>query len=136
MEVVLAIAAFAVSVVALISNFMTNRHESVSFKDQVYDRFAQMWFDMDQIFIDHPQMHKYFYRNYITGKYAELLEDHDDFELGLCISEMFSDVFQYSEPLEQYLTKEDRASYRDYKKMIMDAPIVKKSKEVHSWHES
>ena len=76
------------------------------------------------------------HRNYITGKYAELLEDHDDFELGLCISEMFSDVFQYSEPLEQYLTKEDRASYRDYKKMIMDAPIVKKSKEVHSWHES
>ena len=136
MEIILAVAAFAVSVVALISNFMTNRHESVSFKDQVYDRFAQMWFDMDQIFIDHPQMHKYFYRNHITGKYAELSEDHDDFELGLCISEMFSDVFQYSEPLEQYLTKEDRASYRDYKKMIMDALIVKKSKEVHSWHES
>ena len=49
---------------------------------------------------------------------------------------MFQDVFQYSKPLEQYLSEEDRASYLDYKKMITEAPIVKVAHERHNWHKN
>ena len=62
MDVIIAILALAVSTFALISNFTSNKYERNSFEDQVYQRFAQMWFDMDQVFITHPYMHKYFYK--------------------------------------------------------------------------
>lgn len=124
MEIIVSVSALLVSLIALVSNFMSNRYESNSFKDQVYQRFAQMWFDMDQIFINHPHMRKYFYHNN-QDEYEVISPENEDYPLGLCIAEMFCDVFQYSEPLEQYLKKEDRESYEDYKKMITNAPVVK-----------
>ena len=134
MESTLAIVALVVSIFALIPSFTSNRYEKISFKDQVYERFAQMWFDMDHIFIDHPEMHKYFYKVESTGKYAILNPNDDKFELGICIAELFTDVFQYTAPLEEYLSESDRASYLDYKKMIMDAPIMHAMKQEHQWH--
>jgi len=135
MDIVIAILALIVSAFALISNFTSNKYERHSFQDQVYQRFAQMWFDMDQIFITHPNMHKYFYRDGENKGYELLTPEDENFELGICISEMFCDVFQYSEPLEKYLLKDDRESYEDYKKMIMAAPIVQSARERLNWHE-
>lgn len=63
MEIIVSAFALLVSLIALVSNFISNRYESNSFRNQVYERFAQMWFDMDQILINHPQMRKYFYHN-------------------------------------------------------------------------
>ena len=134
MDSVLALSALVISIFALVPSFTSNRYEKISFKDQVYDRFSQMWFDMDRIFIEHPEMHKYFYKVESTGEYAYLNPDDDDYALGICIAEMFSDVFQYTNPLEKYLSDGDRASYIDYKKMIMDAPIMKRMKQQHQWH--
>lgn len=124
MEIIVSAFALLVSLIALVSNFISNRYESNSFRNQVYERFAQMWFDMDQILINHPQMRKYFYHNY-NDEYEEISTENEDYQLGLCIAEMFCDVFQYSAPLERYLINEDREGYEDYKKMIMNAPIVK-----------
>lgn len=135
MDIILAVLALVVSAFALISNFTTNKYERNSFEDQVYERFAQMWFDMDQVFISYPHMHKYFYRGGENNGYALMMREDKDFELGICIAEMFCDVFQYSEPLEKYLSKEDKASYEDYKRMIMASPIVQIAKERHNWHE-
>ena len=134
MESVLAVSALIISMFALIPSFTSNKYEKFSFKDQVYERFAQMWFDMDHIFIEHPEMHKYFYKNERTGEYAQLSPDEAHYELGICIAEMFSDVFQYTGPLEGHLSDADRRSYADYKNMIMDAPIMKAMRQEHQWH--
>ena len=134
MDSILAISALVISMFALIPSFTSNKYEKISFKDQVYERFAQMWFDMDHIFIDHPEMHKYFYKNECTREYAQLSPDDEHYELGICIAEMFCDVFQYTEPLEAHLSDADRHSYVDYKKMIMDAPIMQMMRQQHQWH--
>ncbi len=134
MEIIIAVSALIISIFALIPSFTSNKYEKMTLNDQVYQRFAQMWFDMDHIFIDHPQMHKYFYRSEITGEYAELTSDNEYYDLGICIAEMFCDVFQYTAPLEAYLSDADRESYIDYKKMIMNAPIVQLMQQQHQWH--
>lgn len=54
MDIVIAILALVVSAFALISNFTSNKCERNSFEDQVYQRFAQMWFDLDQILLRTP----------------------------------------------------------------------------------
>lgn len=135
LETAISLFALVVSLIALISGFISNRYQRISVNEQVYDRFAQMWYDMDQVFIKNPHMHKYFYRLNETGEYASLQPDDGDFELGICIAEMFEDVFQYSKPLEKYLRAEDRASYMAYKDMIKGAPIVKAARTRHNWHE-
>ena len=134
MEGVIAVFALIISVFALIPSFTSNKYEKISFNDQVYERFAQMWFDMDHIFIEHPEMHKYFYKSEITGDYVYLNPGDDGYELGICIAELFGDVFQYTTPLEKYLAKADRDSYVDYKKMIMESPIMKTMKQQYQWH--
>lgn len=135
MDAIIAVLALVVSLFALISNFTSNKYERSTFEDQIYQRFAQMWFDMDQVFIAHPEMHKYFYQGGENNGYALLTPEDDNFELGICIAEMFCDVFQYSTPLERYLSEDDRASYVDYKKMIMASPIVQLTQQRHNWHE-
>ena len=134
-SIVLPIAAIIISVIAIIPSFKSTEIEQMSLKEQAYQQFAQMWFELDKIFIDHPHMHKYFYKFNEKQDYVDLKPGEDDYDLGICIAEMFCDVFQYSEPLEKYLTKEDSDSYRDYKKMIMACPIVQRSLNQHKWHE-
>lgn len=116
MELVFSIVAIVISLLALFN-------ERTSLHDQAYDRFAQLWFDMDQILIDYPHMRKYFYTDE-KGEYTPISPDDGHYELALCIAERFSDVFQYTEPMEKYLKKEDRRSYIAYKNMIQSSPPV------------
>ena len=134
-ETIIALVALVISIVSLISSFLSNKYDKISVREQVYDRFSKMWYDMDEVFIKNPQMHKYFYRNNETGRYGELKPGDKDYELGICIAELFDDLFQYTKPLEKYLRKDDLASYNDYKKMIMDSPIVQTAKRKYKWHE-
>ena len=128
MELALSIAAIVISLIAIFN-------ERVSLHDQAYDKFSQLWFGMDQIFIDYPYMHKYFYKDE-KGEYFPISTESKDFELAVCIAERFSDVFQYTDPLEKYLSKKDRDSYIKYKQMILNSPIVSmaKTKYSHSDH--
>lgn len=135
MDMVIAILALVISAFALVSNFTSNKYEREALRDQIYQRFAQMWFDMDQIFIDYPYMRKYFYQGGENYGYAVLKPEDKDFDRGLAIAERFCDVFQYSEPLEKYLKEDDLASYLDYKEMILAAPIVKLTQQRNDWHE-
>lgn len=135
MELIISVVAIVISVIAIIPSFTSNKIEQMSLKEQAYQQFAQMWFELDKIFIDHPHMHKYFYKFSETQEYIDLKPDDENYDLGICIAEMFCDVFQYSEPLEKYLTNEDRSSYRDYKKMVMNCPIVQRAMNQHKWHE-
>ena len=134
MNTILSISALIISICALIPSFVSSKYEKRSFKHQVYERFAQMWFDMDQIFINHPDMRKYFYKSNITEDYAVLNPDDNNYELGVSIAEMFSDVFQYTAPLEDYLSDSDKASYIDYKIMILSSPIMQAMKKQYQWH--
>ena len=87
---------------------------------------------MDQLFIDHPDMHKFFYKD-SNNCYAKITPDMKEYELVLCIAEKFKDVFQYTFPLEKYLNRRDRVSYAKYKEMIMDSPALHISKYDLSW---
>lgn len=132
-EVFIALIALAVSIFALLSSFVSNKHETQAYINTVYERFSQMWFSMDGIFIDKPHMRQFFYKDYETNQYAELRPDDENYTLGICIAEMFCDVFQYCAPLEYHLTAEDRASYNAYKNMIMNAPIVRIANQKNGW---
>lgn len=124
----------AISIIALVVSLIAIFNERTSLHDQAYDKFSQLWFGMDQVFIDYPRMHKYFYKE--NGVYTDLDENNKDFELGICIAEKFCDVFQYTAPLEKYLKRTDRESYVQYKEMVLSSPIVIKSHDYtsHSQH--
>ena len=126
MELIISIAALVISLCA----FFIDR---ASLKDQAYDRFTQLLFGMDEVFIEHPEMHKYFYPDE-QGKYAELKEDSEEFELAVCIAQRFSDAFQYTAPLEKHLNESNRKSYTAYKNMISESPALKGSLLVNSYN--
>ena len=119
MEIGISLAALILSIVAIV-------FQRESLKDEAYNRFSQLWFDMDQVFIDHPQMHKYFYRNR-DGAYAAIEASHPDYELAVCIAERFCDAFQYTDPMEKYLRAGDRQSYKRYREMICASPVLAQS---------
>ncbi len=125
MELILSIVAIVVSLFALFN-------DRTSLHDQAYEKFSQLWLDMDQLFVDHPEMHKYFYKNH-NGEYAEISKDMKEYEQALCIAEKFKDIFQYTSPFEKYLTQSDRKSYNEYKRMILESPIIKISSDDLSW---
>ena len=127
MELIFSVVAVVISIIALVN-------DRISLHDQAYDKFSQLWFGMDQLFIDYPHMHKYFYYD-DKKNYCLVKKDSTEYELAICIAERFMDVFQYTDPLEKYLKKEDRDSYAEYKKMIMGSPAVKEAKRCLSWSE-
>lgn len=81
MEIIIAVLALAVSGIALISNFTSNKYERNSFEDQIYQRFVQMWFEMDKVFIEHPEMHKYFYIPSEIKPYMMLINLHKKYTI-------------------------------------------------------
>lgn len=119
MELAISLAALALSLFAIIN-------DRVSLHDQAYERFSQLWFGMDQVFIENPHMRKYFYTDE-NGNYGQVSKEDNTFELAVCIAERFCDAFQYTDPLEKYLSKKDRRSYVKYKEMILQSPVVKAS---------
>ena len=127
MELIISIIAIVLSLIAIIN-------ERESLHDQAYDRFSQLWFGMDEVFIQHPEMHKYFYYDN-NGEYASIGEKDDCYELAVCIAERFCDAFQYTAPLEKYLSRNDRKSYLKYKEMIIESPAVKHSHIVDEQNE-
>ena len=121
-----------ISIIAIVISLFALFNERTSMHDQAYDKFSQLWFGLDQIFIDYPYMRKFFY--YDNAKeYAVIDSDNEDYDLALCIAERFSDVFQYTEPWEKYLKKEDRDSYTAYKQMIQGSPAMKELR-FRSWY--
>ena len=113
-----------ISIIALVISLCAFFIDRASLKDQAYDRFTQLWFGMDEVFIEHPEMHKYFYRDE-QGNYAELKEDSEEYELAICIAQRFCDAFQYTAPLEKHLNESNRNSYIAYKNMIFESPALK-----------
>lgn len=86
MELIISVIAITLSLVAIIS-------ERESMHDQAYDRFSQLWFGMDEVFILHPEMHKYFYYD-INREYVPIEEKESCYELAVCIAERFCDAFR------------------------------------------
>ena len=115
----------ALSVTALVISFIVFFRDQIALRDQAYDRFSQLWTEMDNTFVKYPQLHKYFYKDN-NGEYTEdfsSLEDEDKERL-ICIAERFNDVFQYTFPMEKYITRKDRKSYVAYRKMICESPAM------------
>lgn len=127
MEYVLSIVATIISLVAIVMQRM-------SLHDQAYEKFMRIWLDMDQLFVDHPEMHKFFYKDQ-DGKYAEISKAMDEYPLAVCIAEKFKDIFQYTFPFEKYLTAQDRDSYIKYKKMIGNSPVIRLFNADFTWSE-
>lgn len=115
------------SIIALVIAIFTFVSERISMRDKAYSKFSDIWLDMDQVFIDHPSLHKYFYTQ-------ETLDNKStEYDLALCIAERFLDVFQYTKPLEKYLNKNDRQSYHEYRTKIENSPIMKEAKDKLIW---
>ncbi|MBR7077478.1 MAG: hypothetical protein IKI41_01905 [Clostridia bacterium] len=122
------------SVTALLVSFFVFFRDQIALRDQAYDRFSQLWIELDSMFIQYPTLHKYFYRDN-NGEYEKDtsgLKEEDKARL-ICIAERFADVFQYTFPMEKYIKRKDRKSYFAYKKMINESTAMKIANNILRW---
>lgn len=121
-----------ISVIALFTAAITaiieNRNHRVDVYTEISREFAEMWFEMDGLFIDSPGLHQYFYPTEEGKPCCSMPEEGTrDYYQAICIAEKFRDIFQYSEHLAVQLfdngNKEDAYSYYMYMKRISACPI-------------
>ena len=105
-----------------------NRIRKEDIAMDVHRQFAEMWFMMDGIFIEYPELHQYFYPSGDIDYRKKLPQDPRDMERAICIAEKFRDVFQYSEHMAKSiidLYEGDCASYLMYMQRIQNTEIYK-----------
>lgn len=125
-EILVSIFALIISLGAFVAAMISSVYARRSYQDNVYEIFFKMWFTMDQIFIEYPHMHKYFYDNIMPDPATQ----KEDYELGICIAEQFREVFQYSAPLADQLPEyyyDYVRSYEDYMARISSTSIYREA---------
>ncbi|MBQ6628245.1 MAG: hypothetical protein IJH65_05440 [Methanobrevibacter sp.] len=116
-----------ISIVAVITSVGTLFAQNYGNKKSTNALFANLWIELDQIFIDHPDMHKYFYShstdiNEVNPNPAPVVEK--DYEQALCIAERIVDVFQYAELFKDSLSKKDKDSYEKFKLRMFSSEFM------------
>lgn len=78
------IVSFAALVISIISG-------KTNYQEKEYERFLSFWIDMDSCFVEHPEIHKYFYDKDYNRKLPE--ENSMEFERAICIAEKIQRYF-------------------------------------------
>jgi len=121
------VAALIVSICAVGLTLYEGMNQRWSYKEQVYQGFVNIWFEIDRLFIEQPHMRKYFYNN------AEISSDDKDFDLAMSIAEFFDDAFAYSESQAMQIPHDLKSSYEDYKKKIRSMNVLRAYKDEYEW---
>lgn len=122
---VFSIVSLVISIAAVVATVWTVQVQRENNQKNANAVFANLWFELDQLFVEQPHMHKYFYTHCTEegvdpGKktVTEITSDDDNYELALCIAERMVDVFQYAELFKHSLSETDKNSYEEFKKSI------------------
>lgn len=119
MSLLISLFALLVSLITFLIEFVYFRK---NYKMERYNAFLSFWVEVDDIFIDYPYLHKYFYDN----KYVnEIPYNENEKELAICIAEKFRDVFQYSEEISYSIDKKYSKSYYEYMHRIQNTKVYK-----------
>lgn len=125
-SLILSIIAVIVSIGSWITQSKSNEKEANAV-------FANLWLDLDQMFIDHPEMHKYFYTHNTKKEKSTEMDlqpeaipsDESTYELAICIAEKMVDAFQYAELFKDSLSKKDQKSYYEYRDKIFNTDFMR-----------
>ena len=122
---VFSIVSLVISIAAVVATVWTVVEQRENNQKNANAVFANLWFELDQLFVQQPHMHKYFYTHCTEkgagpGKksVAKITADSKDFDLALCIAERMVDVFQYAKLFKDSLSDADKNSYEEFKKSI------------------
>ena len=116
-DMILSLVAIFISSCVLLVTVLQSFYEKRTYQNKVYETFFKMWFLLDGIFIEHPNMHKYFYQEEFKSKVPNSQDHLEEYELGICIAEQIREIFQYTEPLIVQLPRKYDSfivSYKDY----------------------
>lgn len=120
-----------ISVLAMMGAIATAVAQVYSNRKNANAVFSNLWFELDQMFIENPKFHKYFYTHCTEqkdGPYDVAPIDNDNtetFEQALCIAERIVDVFQYAELFKKSLNKSDLESYEKFKKRMFSTSFMR-----------
>lgn len=107
------------ALISLASFYVALVYSKKSYRTSEYNRFLEYWIEMDDIFIKHPEIHKYFYGN----AKDKIPNNENEKEIAICIAERFRDTFQYSEITSTSIPKDHKESYEEYKERIKATAI-------------
>jgi len=115
-----------VAVVISICALMLTLYESIqtrkSLREQTYQGFINTWFELGKIFIEYPELRKYFYDKH------ELIEDDENFQRAMAIAVFYDDCFAYAESQSKNIPKNLKKSYDTYKNEIKSRDVYLKYK--------
>jgi hypothetical protein len=111
-----AILALVVSIIALGLALFEGIMQQRSYREQVYQGFANSWFELDKIFIEYPELRKYFYDG------ASLDKDNPDYNQVISIAELFDDAFTYSREQARVIPQPLEKTYINYRDKIEQSP--------------
>ena len=86
-DMILSLVAIFISSCVLLVTVLQSFYEKRTYQNKVYETFFKMWFLLDGIFIEHPNMHKYFYQVEFKSKVPNSQDHLEEYELGICIAE-------------------------------------------------
>ena len=130
-SLIISIVAVVAAIGTVILQVISNHAQIKRNQKDINAVFANLWIELDQMFIEHPNMHKYFYAHDIKKDDSPLSGQpeavpEEDYELAICIAERIVDVFQYAELFKDSLNTTDRESYEQFKKRFFSSEFMEK----------
>jgi hypothetical protein len=119
--------AIIVSICALFLALYEGRQAQKSFREQVYQGFVSSWFELDKLFINNPELRKYFYEG------TSLSRTDPNYLKVICVAEYFDDAFAYSKSQADVIPANLRESYRKYREKVEKTPAFRVYRKQNEW---
>ena len=115
-----AIATPIISIIGFIFIFQQINQTNKSLKTQIHSSIYKLVFDVNGIFIDHPELRPYFYES------LPIKQGDNDYNKVMNASELLLDFFEYVIVEEAHMDDKIVAGWKVYmKKMFLKSPSLK-----------
>jgi len=123
------IIAIIVSICALCLTIYQGYQQRRSNQEQIYQAFVSTWFDTGRMFIEHPELRKYFYDRVPLS----LSPDETEYQLAMAVAVYFDDAFAYTERQSKTIQRVLTTSYIRYKNYIETTDVWDRYRSDHPW---
>lgn len=108
---------------------VSNKHLLKTWKEQTYQGFVGTWFETGKIFIEYPELRKYFYE----GTELQLPESEAEYQRAMEVAIFLDDAFRYTESQAASIPNSLSISYKRYKAHIQAMDVWKKYRAKYPW---
>lgn len=108
---------------------VSNEHLLTTWKEQTYQGFVNTWFETGKIFIEHPELRKYFYE----GAELVLPVNDPEYHRAMEVAIFLDDAFRYTESQSESIPNSLSISYKRYKSHIQSMDVWTKYREHYPW---